>query len=81
MKNVVLLSGTMLIVATSLMSCKKDYSCECTKTYTSGNTSISQKQSVIVYKETKKRATQRCSDNESSGTDLAGNYTVNCDIK
>jgi len=81
MKNTILLSGAVLLMATSLMSCKKDYTCECTRTRTSGSTTVSTKESVTVYKENRKRAGERCNDNESTGTDLLGSYTIDCEIK
>jgi hypothetical protein len=81
MKNTLLLSGALLLMATSLMSCKKDYTCECTKTHTNGTTTVSSKESVTVFKDNKKRALERCNDKESSGTDLLGSYSIDCQIK
>lgn len=81
MRNTILLSGAMLFMATSLMSCKKDYTCECTKTRTDGSNTISTKESVTVFKDNKKRATEKCNDMESNGSDLAGTYSIDCQIK
>lgn len=80
MRNVLLVS-TALLVGITMSSCKKDYSCECTKTYTNGTTTVSSKESIRIYKDNKKRATERCNDNESSGTDLGGRYSIDCEIK
>lgn len=81
MKNTILLSGAMLIMASSLMSCKKDYTCECTKTRTNGSTTVSSKESVTIFKDNKKRATEKCNDNESNGSDVLGSYSIDCEIK
>ena len=81
MKNTFLLAGAILLSVTSMVSCKKDYTCQCSKTYTSGTGSSTQNYSVYTYKDSGKRATDRCNANESQGTDLGGNYSVNCEIK
>jgi hypothetical protein len=64
-----------------MSSCKKDYVCECTKTYTSNTTTVTKDYSVYTYKDTRNRAEKRCNDNASTGTDLLGNYAINCAIK
>ena len=81
MRNALSLSGVALLVVMTMSSCKKEYSCECTKIYRNGNNSVLTKESVRVYKDNKKRATERCSKNESSGTYLGATYSVNCAIK
>lgn len=80
MKNTILLAGA-LFVAMFTVSCKKDYTCECEKTYTSGSGSTTRNYSVYTYKDTRTRAETRCNENTSSGTDLGGNYAINCAIK
>lgn len=64
-----------------LASCKKDYTCECTKTRASETGSVSTKDGVYQFKDTKVRAIDKCNDKETSGTDALGKYTVECDIK
>lgn len=64
-----------------MASCKKDYTCQCTKTYTSGSGSTTQNYSTYTYKDTKPRAVDRCNSNETTGSDVFGNYSVNCDIR
>jgi hypothetical protein len=81
MKNSILVTGAVIIMAATMMSCKKDYTCECTKTRTDGSSSVSTKESVTVFKDNKKRATERCNDMESSGSDLLGTYSIDCQIK
>lgn len=81
MKNSVLAVCALLFVGTSLVSCKKEYTCRCEKTYTSGSGSSTQNHSIYTYDDTRKRAEDRCNDNVSSGTDLGGNYSINCAIE
>lgn len=81
MKNSILVTGAIIIMAASMMSCKKDYTCECTKTRTDGSSTVSSKESVTIFKDNKKRATEKCNDNESNGSDLLGAYSIDCQIK
>jgi len=81
MKNTILLAGALLFVGTSMVSCKKDYTCKCSKTYTTGSGSSTSNYSVYTYKDTRKRAEDRCNDNTTTGSDLGGNYSINCDIQ
>jgi hypothetical protein len=80
MKNLIL-SGILLFAVSSMVSCKKDYVCQCSKTYTSGSGSSTQNTSVYTYNDSRKRAEDRCNDNTSSGNDLGGAYSVNCQIQ
>ncbi|HEX8516564.1 MAG TPA: hypothetical protein VF868_10220 [Bacteroidia bacterium] len=80
MKNTILLAAAFVLTATSMVSCKKDYTCTCSKTYTSGSGSSTQAHSVYTYKDTRKRAEDRCNDNTASSTDLYGDYSINCQI-
>jgi len=81
MKKTILFAGGLLFVVTSMMSCKKDYTCKCSKTYTSGSGSTTNDYSVYTYKDTRDKAESRCNKNADSGTDLGGNYSINCEIK
>ena len=81
MKKIMLSAVTLIALSTSITSCKKDYRCECTKTYTSGSGSSTSNYSVYTYKDTRNRAETRCNENASSGADLGGNYSINCAIK
>ena len=65
----------------SMMSCKKDYRCECTKTYTSATGSTTKDYSVYTYDDTRNRAEDRCNGNTNTGSDGAGNYSINCSIQ
>lgn len=64
----------------TLTSCKKDYECKCTKTYTGTSTTVTSDDGQYTYRETKPRAIERCDTNDKTGSDLGGNYTRNCDI-
>ena len=71
----------MLILGTVLMSCKKDYICKCTKTYTGNTTTVNTAYSQYTYKDTRKRAEDRCNGNDDTGSDFLGNYSINCQIQ
>ncbi len=77
MKKLILAAVVLIAIATS---CKKDYVCSCSKTYTSGNGTYTADYSKYTYNDTKKRAVDRCNANESSSSDLYGNYSINCQI-
>jgi hypothetical protein len=81
MKKTKLIIGALLFIGATMVSCKKDYTCTCSKTYTTGNGSTTQNYSVYTYKDTKVNATNRCNANQTSGNDFGGNYSVNCEIK
>lgn len=81
MKNTTLFIGALLLAGTTLVSCKKDYTCECSKTYTSGSGTSTHDYSVYTYKENRKRAEDRCNENTKTGTDFGGAYSINCQIK
>lgn len=80
MKNLILLAGTLLITSTGFVSCKKDYTCKCTKTYTTSSGSTTQNYSIYTYDDTRKRAEDRCNANTATGYDLGGDYAINCEI-
>jgi hypothetical protein len=81
MKNAILAAGAFLFIGTSMVSCKKDYRCQCTKTYTDGTGSSTQNYSVYTYDDTRRRAEERCNANTATGADLGGNYAINCEIE
>jgi hypothetical protein len=72
---------TLAILALSIVSCKKDYTCKCTKTHTSGSTQVITDDGTYPFKDTRTKAESRCTDLESTGTDALGSYTRNCDIQ
>jgi hypothetical protein len=80
MKNKMLIVGA-LFVGIFMTSCKKDYTCQCSKTYTTGTGSNTSNYATYTYKDTKPEATDRCNNNETQGSDLFGNYSINCEIK
>jgi hypothetical protein len=81
MKKTTLIAALLITVGTSMVSCKKDYTCKCSKTYTSGTGSSTSDYSVYTYDDTKTTATSRCNANETTGSDLGGNYSINCSIE
>ena len=80
MKNKMILMG-LAIVATTMFSCKKDYTCSCNKIYTTTTGSVSFADGSYILKDNEARAADQCNKQESTGTDLLGNYSRQCDIK
>jgi hypothetical protein len=81
MKKTVLFGASLLFIITSVTSCKKDYTCKCSKTYTTNGGSTTNDYSVYTYNDTKGRAVTRCNDNDNSGSDVGGAYSINCQIQ
>jgi len=81
MKNKILMVGALLFVGMTVVSCKQDYVCQCSKTYTSGSGTSTQNYSVYTYHENRVRAEERCNDNAMSDTDFWGDYSINCQIQ
>ena len=80
MKTIVL--GVVIALgATTMVSCKKDYNCKCEKTWTGNNGSITKDDGVYTYKATRVKAETMCNDNETTGSDILGTWTRNCDIQ
>jgi hypothetical protein len=70
-----------MMMGSLMTSCKKDYVCKCSKTYTSGSGTYTKDYSAYTYKDTRKRAEDRCNENTKSDSDIFGNYSVNCQIQ
>lgn len=81
MKKTILIAGGLLIMGSLMTSCKKDYLCKCSKTYTSGSGTFTKDYSQYTYKDTRNRAETRCNENTKSDSDMFGNYSVNCQIQ
>jgi hypothetical protein len=71
------LFAVLAIVATTMTSCKKDYTCKCQRTYAGNNGSLTVDDGTYVFKDNKAKATSRCNDQETSTND----YTRNCSIQ
>lgn len=74
-------AGVLLFIGTTTTSCKKNYVCKCSKTYTSGTGSSTNDYSSYTYNENRKRAEDRCNENVNSGSDFWGDYSINCQIQ
>jgi hypothetical protein len=70
-----------LAISSAFSSCKKEYVCKCEKTYANNNGSVNINDDQYIYKDTKPRAIERCDANETTGTDLGGDYAKNCSIQ
>jgi hypothetical protein len=76
-----MLAIVVLGLGSTVMSCKKDYECKCTKTYTGSTSSTTVNDGVYTYKDSQKRAIERCDKNDATSSDLGGEFTRNCDIE
>ena len=80
MKNKILIV-VFAFAATSFVSCKKDYYCECQKIYTGSSSSSQYDDGVYTYHDSRARAEDKCNQQETSGSDLGGDYTRECQIR
>lgn len=80
MKNKMIIIG-LAIVATSMFSCKKEYTCSCEKIYNTDNGSVAYSDGSYILKDNEARAADQCNKQESTGTDIFGDYSRQCDIK
>ncbi len=55
-----------IVSAVLLISCQKEYQCECTSFYTSTGASFNV--STATYKTTKEKALEKCAQKEAEGT-------------
>ncbi|MEO8759724.1 MAG: hypothetical protein ABI388_01820 [Bacteroidia bacterium] len=79
MKKLMIAAGLLLSIG--FASCKKNYVCECSKTRTSGGTTVTTVDQDYTFDDTKAGATSRCNSQQGAGSDGFGAYTRNCDIK
>ncbi len=70
----------LAIVATTMFSCKKEYTCKCSKIYTTSSGSVTYDDGSYVLKDNEARAGDQCNKQEGTGSDLRGDYTRECDI-
>lgn len=80
MKKIILFA-TVLTTVTLMSSCKKEYLCKCSKTYTGSSGTNTNEYSQYTFKENRKRAEDRCNEHVSSGSDIFGDYSINCQIQ
>ena len=81
MKRTAIMLGAGLILSLTFTSCKKEYTCSCSKTYTTGTGTYTKDNTVYTYNENRKRAEDRCNENTKSGSDILGDYSINCQIQ
>lgn len=70
----------LAIVAITMSSCKKEYTCKCQKIYTTSNGTTTVDDGSYVFKDNKAGASSSCNDQERTGSDLGGDYSRQCDI-
>ncbi len=80
MKKIILVA-LVIITISLLSSCKKEYVCKCSKTYSSSSGTTTIDYSQYTFKDTRTRAESRCNEQAGSGTDLFGDYSINCQIQ
>jgi len=66
--------------AMSFASCKKDYTCDCKKVYTGGSSSTTVNDGSYTFKDNRARAEKKCDDLETTGSDILGSYSRECQI-
>lgn len=66
----------LMLAAIGLVSCKKEYTCECN--YSDGTTTAT---SSTTIKDTKKNATETCDQGDASTTIGGSTATWECEIK
>jgi len=74
---------TLAVLSTvALTSCKKDYTCSCRKMYTNdeGGT-ITNPDGTYTFNDSRSRAESKCNDQETTGSDVMGNWTRECEIQ
>jgi hypothetical protein len=82
MKNKIVLIG-LALVAIAVFSCKKDYTCKCSKTYadSTGTGTVKKDDGSYIFKDSKTRATDECDGLDKTGADLNGDYNRQCTIQ
>ncbi len=75
-----MLVSFLTLVSFLSVSCKKDYVCKCSKTYTTGTGSSTSEHSIYTYRDTRGRAETRCNANTTTGKDFGGDYAINCQV-
>jgi hypothetical protein len=82
MKNLSRLSAILFLIAIFFSSCRKDYVCDCSKTYTQvDGTTFTESDGIYTFRDSKSRASDRCIDQEKTGSDKSGPYTRDCEIR
>lgn len=79
MKNIAI--AVAVLATLGLASCKKEYTCECSKTRTNGSIAVTVEDGKYEFNDTRTRAESRCNDEEETGSDGLGDYTRDCEIK
>lgn len=69
------------VFALGFTSCKKDYVCQCSKIRTANGATLTTDADKYTFKDTRTRAESKCNDQETTGKDLAGDYSLECQIK
>ncbi len=71
----------LAVIATTMVSCKKDYTCKCSKVRVTSNGSTTTDDGSYIFKDNKASAADKCNQQESTGTDLYGDYSRQCEIQ
>ena len=82
MKNMKIIIITGIIVCSSLVSCKKDYTCECNEYYEGASTTWNKYYGETIINATEKKAEQECNDMEGEPQTVATEtYWLDCELK
>ena len=71
----------LAVLVISFSSCRKDFTCTCSKIYKNSTGSNVRNYSVKTYRDTRNAAKEKCKLNTDLGSDDLGNYSLNCEIE
>jgi hypothetical protein len=78
MKSLALLSVFLFFIIFS--SCRKDFTCTCSKIYKNQTGSNTRDFSKQTFRDTRKNAETKCKALETSGDDDLGDYSLKCEV-
>lgn len=78
MKTIIIAGLLIWLTGTS---CRKDFTCKCSKIYTNGPVEPVPNYETYTYKEKRNKAEDRCNAHTGSGSDTVGHYDISCQIQ
>jgi hypothetical protein len=83
MKKVFLIAGVLMSLGLSFASCKQEHVCSCDKTYITGDSTGAtiNNYSLYPYTDSRRRAENRCKENNTTDMNESGAYNITCKLK
>ena len=72
---------SFIFISTSIISCKKDYTCLCTYTVVDQNNATTTSEESFTITDTKKKAKVKCDEEDGSAALTGYTTTVDCEIE